>query len=246
MARRKRGGSDSGGANNEWIATYSDTVTLLLTFFILLYSISSVDTQKLKQVASAFQSVLSGESGHTIFDFNMKNGDVPMVGETVDLGSDTGGRENELYDKVRDFVDQNKLQNTVSVKSDRRGVSLELKDNVLFETGQGEIKDSSLPILEKLNKVILNLPNEIVVEGHTDNVPISNYKYSSNWELSTARAVNVVRYFVETKKHNPSRFTAAGYGEFKPLYLNDTEEHKARNRRVNIVIVASEKENDSK
>ncbi|WP_186429941.1 flagellar motor protein MotB [Clostridium sp. BSD9I1] len=246
MARRKRRGSDAGGANNEWLATYSDTVTLLLTFFVLLYSFSSVDAQKFKQIASAFQSVLSGDSGQTIFDFNMKNGDVPLVGETVDLGSDTGGRENELYDKVRDFVEQNKLQNTVSVKSDRRGVLLELKDNVFFETGQGEIKPSSLPILDKLNKIILNLPNEIVVEGHTDNVPISNYKYNSNWELSTARAVNVVRYFVETKKHTPSRFTAAGYGEYKPLYSNDTEEHKAKNRRVNIVIVASEKENGSK
>lgn len=245
MARRKRGSSDA-GANNEWIATYSDTVTLLLTFFVLLYSFSSVDAQKFKQIASAFQSVLSGESGYTIFDFNMKNGDVPLVGETSELGSDTGGRENELYDKVKDFVDQNKLQNTVSVKSDRRGVLLELKDNVLFETGQGEIKKSSLVILDKLNKVISNMPNEIVVEGHTDNVPISNYKYNSNWELSTARAVNVVRYFVETKRHTPSRFTAAGYGEYKPLYPNDTEEHKAKNRRVNIVIVASEKENGIK
>lgn len=246
MARKKRGGGDSGGSNNEWLATYSDTVTLLLTFFVLLYSFSSVDAQKFKQVASAFQNVLSGESGETIFDFNMKNGDVPMVGETTKLGSETGGRENELYDKVRDFVDQNKLQDTVSVKSDRRGVLLELKDSIFFETGKGEIKASSLPILDKLSKVILKLPNEIVVEGHTDNVPISNYKYNSNWELSTARAVNVVRYFVETKKYNPSRFTAAGYGEFKSLYPNDTEEHKAKNRRVNIVIVESEKENGGK
>ncbi|WP_125152181.1 flagellar motor protein MotB [Clostridium rectalis] len=246
MARRKKNNGDGGSTGNEWLQTYADTVTLLLTFFVLLYSFSSVDAQKFKQVASAFQSVLMGQSGDTIFDFNMKNGEVPLVGETVKMGPASGGRENELYDKVREAVDKNQLQGAVKIKNDSKGVILELKDSILFETAEANIKEDSKPILEKLYKLIGTFPNNIVVEGHTDNVPIKNYKYDSNWELSTARAVNVLRYFVETKKQNPSRFTAAGYGEFKPLYPNDTNEHKARNRRVNILIVSLEKENVKK
>lgn len=171
----------------------------------------------------------------------MKNGEVPLVGETVKMGSATGGKENELYDKVKDYVQKNKLNGSVTMKKDAKGIAIELKDSVLFEVGKAEIKTNSIPILEKLNKLILSFPNEIVVEGHTDNVPIKNYKYDSNWELSTARAVNVLRYFVETKRQNPARFTAAGYGEFKPLYPNDTAENKSKNRRVNILIVSMER-----
>ncbi|PRR77525.1 Motility protein B [Clostridium liquoris] len=249
MARRKRrsgGSTDGGPSGNEWMNTYADTMTLLLTFFILLYSFSSVDAQKFQQVASAFQSVLSGNSGETIFDFNMKNGDVPLVGETTKMGTATGGRENELYDKVRDYVEKNKLQDSVKIKNDSKGVILELNNSILFETGQSQIKSNSIPILDKLNSLIASFPNSIIVEGHTDNVPIKNYQYDSNWELSTARAVNVLRYFVEVKNQNPARFTAAGYGEFKPIYPNDTEEHRAKNRRVNIVIVSIERETGKK
>ncbi|MEW9093617.1 MAG: flagellar motor protein MotB [Clostridiaceae bacterium] len=246
MARRKRNNGDSGGGGNEWMATYADTVTLLLTFFVLLYSFSSVDAEKFQQIASAFQSVLSGNSGQTIFDFNMKNGDVPLVGETIDTGSATGGRDNELYDKVRDYAQKNDLQGSVTIKNDSSGVIIELKDSVLFETGRAEIKEDSIQILEKLNKLIASFPNSVIVEGHTDNIPIKNYKYDSNWELSTARAVNVLRYFVEVKKQDPNRFTAAGYGEYKPISPNDTEEHRAKNRRVNIVIVSLERKPDGK
>lgn len=241
MSRRKRGKGE--GVNGEgWLQTYADTVTLLLTFFVLLYSFSSVDAQKFKQISTAFQSVLSGQNGETVFDFNMKNGDIPLVGETTQMGSATGGKENELYDKVKSAVQKSNLQESVKIKSDARGVLLELDDSILFEIAQADIKQNSLPILDKINKIISTLPNSVMVEGHTDNVPIKNYKYDSNWELSTQRAVNVLRYFVETKKQNPQRFTAAGYGEFKPIHPNDTLENRSKNRRVTIVIVSIDRE----
>lgn len=93
MARRKKDSGDGGGGGNEWISSYADVVTLLLTFFVLLYSFSSVDATKFQQIASAFQSVLSGDAGQTIFDFNMKNGDIPLVGETIQTGMATGGKK---------------------------------------------------------------------------------------------------------------------------------------------------------
>lgn len=239
MSRRKKK-EDTGLTGNEWLGTFSDTMTLLLTFFILLYSFSNVDAQKFKQIASAFQSVFYGNSGQTVYDFNMKDGNVPLVGETDKMGQSTGGDSQDIYNKVKNFVDKNNLQGTVEIKEDSRGVIIELRDNVLFESGKADIKHNSLSILDKISSLISTLPNNnIVVEGHTDNVPINNYKYETNWELSTARATSVLRYFVETKKMIPTRFTAAGYGEYKPIVANDSDENRAKNRRVNILVVAN-------
>lgn len=247
MARRnKNGGGGDELRGDEWLATFSDTITLLLTFFILLYSFSSVDAQKFQQVASAMQVVMTGQSGDSIVDYTMKNGDVPLVGETTKLGREKGSDAKDVYDKVNKFVDKNKLKSSVEVKEDGRGIIIQLRDNVLFEVGRADIKPGSKQLLDKINGLIVNLPNEIIVEGHTDNVPIKNEVYASNWELSTARAVNVLRYFIETKRENPKRFTAAGYGEYRPAVPNNSDANRSKNRRVNIVIVSQEKESSKK
>lgn len=240
MSRRKKS-SGSGLSGNEWLQTYSDTVTLLLTFFILLYSFSSVNSTKLKQISVAMQSVLQGTSGDSIFDNSMGNGNVPLVGDNE--GTDV---KQDLYDQVKKIITKNKLESKVQIKKDPKGVNIELRDNVLFESAQADIKESSKGILDKLAGIIAGVPYNIVVEGHTDNVPINNYRYQSNWELSTDRAVNVVKYFIEEKKLTPARFTAAGYGEYKPLVPNNSDKNRAHNRRVNILIVANEKETENK
>lgn len=242
MSRRKKETSSEGLTGNEWMNTYADTITLVLTFFILLYSFSSVDAGKFKQVASALQSVLQGKSGETIFDYNMENGNVPMVGDSEAMANTTGGIQEEIYDKVKEIIEKNNLQATVEIRKDTKGVNIELRDNVLFDSGKADVKDGCKPILDKIGTIIASVPYNIEIEGHTDNIPISNFKYENNWELSTSRAVNVVRYFIEAKGLQPVRFTAAGYGEYKPLVANDTDEHRAHNRRVNIIILAKEKE----
>lgn len=242
MSRRKKETSSEGLTGNEWINTYADTITLVLTFFILLYSFSSVDANKFKGIANALQSVLQGNSGDAIFDYNMSNGNVPMVGDSEPMPNSSGGVQEDLYNKLKEIIEKNNLQATVEIKKDTKGVNIELRDNVLFDSGKADIKDGSKPILDKISAIISSVPYNIEIEGHTDNIPISNFKYESNWELSTSRAVNVVKYFIETKGLNPIRFTAAGYGEYKPLAPNDTDEHRAHNRRVNIIILAKEKE----
>ncbi|WP_251860479.1 flagellar motor protein MotB [Clostridium sp. Marseille-Q2269] len=250
MARRKKSGGGDEIRGDEWLGTYSDTITLLLTFFILLYSFSSVDAKKFQQVASAMQVAMTGQSGNTIVDYSLKNGDVPLVGETTKMGREKGlnGKSDskEIYDEVNKFIDKNNLKDSIKVKEDGRGVVIQLRDNVLFETAKADIKPQSKQIMDKINGLILTLPNEVIIEGHTDNVPIKNDVYGSNWELSTARSVNVLRYFVETKKQNPTRFTAAGYGEYRPIAENNSDANRAKNRRVNIVIVSKEKESSKK
>lgn len=247
MPRRKKGEEDEGLSGNEWLATFSDTMTLLLTFFILLYSFSTVDASKFKQIAAALQSVLTGQAGDSIIDYDLQTGDVPIVGESKDnsdIPLDKGNENEMMYERVKEFVEMNELEAVVRIKKDSRGVVIELRDSVLFDSGKSSIREDSKPILEKISALLSTLPNEINVEGHTDNVPMKNYKFESNWELSTARAGSVLRYFVEKKGIRPSRFMASGYGEFRPLVPNDSEEHRALNRRVSILIVANEKEKD--
>jgi Flagellar motor protein len=246
MARQKKGGSE-GASGNEWLATFSDTMTLLLTFFILLYSFSSVDANKLKQISAALQSVLTGQAGNAIFDYNMQYGEVPLVGdlsEQTQVPIDKGTGESSMYEKVKEFIDKNKLEKIVQITEDSRGIIIQLRDNILFESGSADIKENSKVVLEKISSLIGSFDNEIFIEGHTDNVPIKNAKFQSNWELSSARALSVLKYFIDNKKLNPYRFSAHGYGEYKPVMPNDTAEHRAANRRVNILIVTTEKEKE--
>jgi chemotaxis protein MotB len=123
----------------------------------------------------------------------------------------------------------------VSVKTDLRGVVVTFSDAVLFPSGSADIKSEVFDVLDKLSKVINEVPGRITIEGHTDNVPISGGKYASNWELSTARAGSVLHFFI-AKGLDPNRFSIAGYAEYRALASNETEEGKAKNRRVEIVI----------
>ncbi|AYF55001.1 chemotaxis protein MotB [Clostridium botulinum] len=240
MSRRKKAQQSEGGGE-EWLQTYADTITLLLTFFVLLYASSSLDTVKFNKISSSLQSVLSGSNSNSILDFN-PNGEVPIVGPPQEMGPKSGGGNEAMYSKVKEFMDKNKLNNTVQVKRDAKGIIIELKDNILFDSAQAEIKTPSKEILDKISNLLESVPNGIIIEGHTDNVPIHNAKYASNWELSTQRAVNVLKYFVENKGLAPDKFQAAGYGEFHPIEKNDNYANKAKNRRVNILITSGEKE----
>lgn len=246
MARKKK--QDDGGlTGDEWLATYSDCITLVLTFFILLYSMSTVDAEKVQAISEAF-SIMTGREADSILEFQQYNGNQPVIGgETKyeDLGEESPEEEiqSKMYDKVKEYLEENQLNASIAdVTSDERGVIIELRDNILFDTGKAVLIPESADVLDKINALISTLPNNIIVEGHTDNVPISNSQFPSNWELSTIRATTVVRYFTETCGQDPARISAAGYGEYKPVVENTTDENKAKNRRVNILIVANNEE----
>lgn len=232
---------------SSWIDTYADTITLLMTFFVLLYSMSSVDSAKFQQISQALNSLMTGNDAKTILEYDIYQGEVPLIGgeetTTTDNENQTGENgESSTYDDVKKFVDENDLSSIVSIISDKRGVIIQIKDSILFETGQADLKDNSKEVLDKINVLIATLPNNIIIEGHTDNVPINTYQFPSNYELSGARASRVLRYFVEEKGQDASRFVFQGLGDTEPLYPNDSEEHKALNRRVNILIVANNEE----
>lgn len=244
MARRKKVSQD-GIKSDGWLATYADTITLLLTFFVLLYSLASVDAEKTKQIAGAFKSSMEGSVGSSLLEYNLYNGNVPLIGGEVDLSAEeieNLTEQQKIYNDIKSFVESNNLSEVVEIVDDERGVAMQLKSNILFETSSSNLKEDSKSILNKINSIISSLENPILVEGHTDNRPINTDRFPSNWELSADRAVNVVRYFVEVLGENPERFSATGYGEFKPVVPNNNYENMAKNRRVDILIVTSEKE----
>ena len=241
MARKKVNRDEPKG--DEWLATYSDCVTLLMTFFVLLYAMSSVDENKMRALSQAFRTVMAGEAGDTILEYSLYNGDVPLIGGEIPTDTIDGEKiEESMYYQVSKFVDEHDLEAVVDIIETDLGVAIQLRDNILFETSKSDLRSESKEILDSIAALISSMNNNIVVEGHTDNRPISTVEFPSNWELSVDRAVNVVKYFVENTGIDPKRLSATGYGEFQPIVDNDTEENMEKNRRVNILIMTNDKE----
>lgn len=236
MAREKK--KSEGLSGNEWMSTYSDTVTLLMTFFVLLFVITSQNNESASKVVL---EALNG-GGSSILQFDLYDGEVPLIGGESDIeGEGVLTKKEQTYKEAKDFLSNNQeLKDIVTIEDNERGVLVQLKDNILFESASSQLREESKMILNKVSDLLSNLDNDILVEGHTDNIPINTYDFPSNWELSADRAVNVVRYFVEARGLDPTRFSASGYGEYHPVAPNDTYENMAKNRRVNILIITSQ------
>ena len=225
MARKKK--KDDDIKTDGWMDTFADTMTLLLTFFILLYSISAVDSEKLKELSEALQYSLTGESSIE---------EVQSI-DDLKVELEEGTKYEDLAAKLNEIIEQNSLTDEIKIREEDRGIVLELDESILFDSGKADIKPSSIPILDTISKIINETDNEIVAEGNTDDVPVKNAEFDSNWELSTKRSLSIVKYLIENKNINPNRISIKGYGEFNPIAPNDTQENKSKNRRVDILVV---------
>lgn len=259
MALKKRGGSssDDGGG---WLATYGDLMTNLLCFFILLFSMATIDVQKYEEIAnslrSSFQgkasgSELRGNMGKSILTVNFVNPD--DTGEKkVDKERYIETAEDIILDDIKN-IEKEKLQKAkdqlnagvvelglsglVEVLDEKEYLLVRLNAQVLFESGSAEILETGKDTLDVLGKSLVSLKNEIMVIGHTDTVPINTPLFPSNWELSTKRATNIVLYLVNSLELNPTKLTSAGNGEFKPIGDNSTVEGRTKNRRIELMIL---------
>lgn len=236
MARRRKkketkNNSSSGGG---WMTTFSDLMSLLLTFFILLYSMSSVSAEKFEAAAKSMQSAFGGgESmieGSTVVDIETEK-ITEKSEETIDP------ELVKMYNEVVAFLEMKEMTSQASVEYDQDGIYVNIQESILFGSGSAIIADSGKNTLNDLGELIQQFDNAVVIEGYTDNVPMNNNNFSSNWELSTGRALSVLRYLSEERNVDPTRLAAKGYGEYHPILPNDSESNKAKNRRVNIVLV---------
>jgi len=212
-----------------WLLTYADLITLLMVFFVVLYSMSSADTTKFKAVSAALQQafnldVLQGQSAASIGDTGLTPS--PPV-DTIISPSDVP-QVAQIQNKILAAIEGATQVPDVEVTTDRDGVVIRLSGSYLFDSGRAELKPNSLAVLDAVATVIRPLANEIRVDGHTDSMPIDSARYPTNWELSAARALAVTRYLSETDNVRPGRLISAGFGEFRPLVPNDTRDGRAR------------------
>jgi len=212
-----------------WLLTYADMITLMLALFIILFAMSNISKVKVQQFA---RSVSGG------FDNVWSVNQPPDGGTDGSQSFDSSSSIPAIQKELQKFVQDNRLQQQVQVRTDHRGLVITLlSDKSYYDSGSAELRPSTMKILDGIDKFLKRDDNLIRVEGNTDNMPISTAEYPSNWELSTARAVNVVRYLVEHDGLDPTRLSAAGYGEFKPRTKNRTEDERQQNRRVDIVLL---------
>jgi len=214
--------------------TYADMVTLLMTFFILLFSMSMVNTQKFKRALESVQGAFGVIDGgaSSILDL-----DGPTTGEELSLIALELARLEILGDSLKKDLQEAGLADQVSVEMDERGLVVRFADSVLFDLGSADIRAEGYPVLREVGRFLTTTTNPVRVEGHTDNWPIKTDRFPSNWELSTGRAASVVRFLMLECDIPGDRLQAAGYGEYHPLESNDTAEGRQRNRRVDIVIL---------
>jgi len=242
-------------ADESWLLPYSDLLTLLLALFIVMFAMSNLDKQKIQKLAEQFETIFSGgggmmeKDGKSVIPLDnakmvVKNTQSPS--KTSDKNSTPGKaskekiEDDQMHDikkKIEKEIDKKGYSDKVKVVLNNEGLEISIQDIVLFGSGDADIKQGVYPLLDQITAVIKKLDNDIKVAGHTDNIPIYNSKYRSNWDLSAFRAINVMNFMIEKGKLSSKKISIQAFGEYKPKYDNSTEEGRAKNRRVEIFIM---------
>ena len=258
MSRRKK---PAAHANHErWLVSYADFITLLFAFFVVLYASSQVDNRKVAQVAAAIEGgfqrmgVFSGTAAGPVVraENAPPSGAVPplLTGPELDrVVSSLSGKElmagrggvaaSEVKHQLEEVLGKELREHHVDLRVTADGLVVSLREVGFFNSGEAVLLSQAEPTLAHVASVLAARNFEIRVEGHTDDVPIHNSTYRSNWDLSTARATEVVNMLVSKYDFNPQRISVAGYAQYRPIASNDTEEGRRKNRRIDLVIVSA-------
>lgn len=231
--------SEEGSAGGGWEIIYSGFAMILLCFFIMLSSFSSIEETKVMRFVKSFVNSVSILPGGIKID----NGSI-IVPRSADI-VDRNNKLAHVYEKLKSLAEHHSRAQDVAVAFSSKGLVMRLSDHALFDVGMADITPKALPLLKKVCAIIADGPYEVRVEGHTDDVPIKTPRYPSNWELSTARAVTVLRYFIETCGISSRRLSAEGFAEYHPVVPNTSAENRAQNRRVEIIFLDNSPQNAS-
>jgi chemotaxis protein MotB len=259
--RSRRGGGESHGDDERWLLTYADMITLLMALFMVLFSMSSVNTSKFEALKATLADAFSGKvldggtgitpaAGGKAADNPMMQPPVPMLrplsndqqSKQASQDKENARKEQEELLRLKKLIDayvaKNRLEAQVETELARRGLLIRLlTDEVLFDSGQAVLKRQSYGLLAQIARIInLDARHPVVVEGHTDDVPIATAQYPSNWELSGARASSVVRFQIDHGVR-AARLEASGFADLRPIARNTIAAGRSRNRRVEIVLL---------
>lgn len=235
-----------------WLVPYSDILTLLLALFIVLFASTQIDQKKFEQMAQSFNSAFQGNP--SIFE-SVRTVPQPMESQpqTIDkvpsvfstIGNERAGNFQQetaqLLDakrKLDKYIEDNNLTGGFGTMLTDDGLLVRIKDSALFESGRADLVPTSREYANAIAKMLAVLPQKVVISGHTDNIPINTAEFPTNWDLSSKRALNFMKYLLaQEPKLQPARFSAIGHGEYRPTAANTTTEGRAQNRRVEVLIV---------
>jgi len=268
--RRKREHEAEKDNGERWLLTYSDLITLLMIFFVVLYSMSKVDAERFQAVAESLNKALGGgvpakiemaksPVGPSLFQTgtpsstttvpgkgtdpnNTAHTNQDAKGENKNIGQGNADAENMSIEgikaKLDKFASDNGIQAKLVSSIEERGLVVSIQETLLFESGSADVTTRARQILGNITTVLASAPNQIRVEGHTDNLPIHTTQFPSNWELSVIRSTNVVE-ILQNAGITPSRLSAVGYGEYRPIASNENADGQGRNRRIDLIILRS-------
>lgn len=216
--------------SERWLLTYADLITLLLGLFVILYAMSKIDAGKYTRMIAALGGVFGNETNVAV------HGGTGVLEPPINA---LAKEREKIEQQVKAALPVNTQLGRISLSQNERGITVHIMEELLFASGSADLKEGALGVLDSLSGVLAQLPNDIRVEGHTDNIPIHSPAFPSNWHLSVARAVNTGFYMIEHHGLSPSKVSVVGYAEYRPLVPNVTESDRAHNRRVDIVIVTN-------
>jgi chemotaxis protein MotB len=249
--KKKRHTEQEHDNEERWLLTYADLITLLMAFFIVMFSLSQVDAQKFKALAVSLGDAFDSPGMSMVHVGVGDNGRLALLPRQSrprhgpqDPNDDSPNRPRyrDLKELKGDFlkmVKENDLEGSVTLGTNAKGdrLIIRLSDKLLFDVGSAELTPPARELMDKVAAILMQAGKRIRIEGHTDNVPVRSGRYASNWQLSTERATNVLMYLVQQHALPPEQLEAGGCGEYRPVATNDTEEGRAKNRRVEFIIL---------
>ncbi|RPH51296.1 MAG: hypothetical protein EHM85_07145 [Desulfobacteraceae bacterium] len=244
MGKSKKRTDESMAINPDtWMVTFSDLICLMLTFFVMLLTMSSIERKALKDTFSYLQS----STGTVEYSGNRKT---KILSEFINKYSEKRDKtaiSREQYEALRQsFGDSDEamrnaknavknISRLIDIKEDERGLVFSFQENIFFEAGKAGIRKENYEFLDSISDAIDFCSNDILIMGHADDVPLHSGEYESNWELSADRGLVTLDYFIRNKRLAPTRFYVGGYGSYRPLLPNDSPENRSLNRRVEII-----------
>lgn len=203
-----------------WVVSYADFITLLFAFFTAMYAISQVDLGKLERFSGSLKTAFKASDSGSSNALDLS----PIQYDYMQI-------EKDIRSTLEPFLDLG----GISIVRVEKGIKVSFGDSLLFQTGSADVRDEAKGMLSAIASIIKRSDYNVIIEGHTDNMPIKSSRYASNWELSTARASSVLMYFINEERIHPARFSVAGYGEYRPIESNISPEGRSKNRRVDII-----------
>lgn len=231
MRKKKEHSEDH--VDESWLLPYSDMLTLLVALFIVMFAMSQVDKAKLQKVSSQFNIIFAGGNG--IMQSN--SGTIASIDQS---SSSASSIEQDTMTSLKSTLDKeisnNGYSDQIKVAVNKDGLDISIEAVALFTSGDAAVLNNVTPLLLKISNMLKKLDNDIKIAGYTDNKPINNSRFRSNWDLSSIRAINVMTYMVNKGGLNPKNVSIQAYGEYNPKYDNLTEASRAKNRRVEIFV----------